>query len=556
VERGEPARTRQRPAARGGGHLLLEAVAGLGDRLEPHDVLEHIVETAMAVTGARYGALGLIGEGQRLSGFVPVGMSEAQIDQMSHWPEGRGLLGELIRNPRPLRLPDISSHPSSSGFPPGHPPMRSFLGAPVLIRDELFGCLFLTDKRGADGFSADDESLLTAVASAAGLAVENARLRADVRRQEQWQHATADVTQRLLSADEPRDVLALVTQHALEISVADAVAVALPDASGEYITVITASGSGAESLVGVVVRADESASGTVLATGERMTIDEYSTDNRIAAPARQVTRLGPAVVVPLGVPGDVLGVMVAARRVGSQPLPPSAVEVLTTFATQAGIGLKLAGLRRDAQQIALLADRDRIARDLHDLVIQRLFATGMSLQGVVPLLRDPDAADRVGRAVDELDGTIGDIRSAIYTLQSRDKPDVPGVRDRIAAVTEEMTPALGFTPWLRIDGPFDDGLPAEIAEDILAVVREGLSNAARHARASHVNVVVLSGDDLSVMVEDNGAGIPARHHWSGLANLTERARELGGSLDIARADQGGTRLVWRVPLPADPPPSG
>jgi signal transduction histidine kinase len=224
------------------------------------------------------------------------------------------------------------------------------------------------------------------------------------------------------------------------------------------------------------------------------------------------------------------------------------------FAVQAGIGLKLAEHRRDAQRIALLADRDRIARDLHDLVIQRLFATGMSLEGGMPLIADGEAADRVRRAVDELDGTIRDIRSTIYTLQARDEPGQPEMHARILAVVQEMTDALGFAPWLRIDGQLDARALAGMAEDILAVVREGLSNAARHAVASQVDILVTAEQDLAVVIQDDGAGIPDGRAWSGLANLTERAAELGGGLVVQAAEGGGTRLEWRVPLAGPQPP--
>jgi signal transduction histidine kinase len=281
-------------------------------------------------------------------------------------------------------------------------------------------------------------------------------------------------------------------------------------------------------------------------------VDDLDTDDRISGVLRTRLRLGPAVAVPLGLPADVRGVMVAARHAGAQPLSAAAMEMVTTFAAQAGIGLKLAEHRRDAQGIALLADRDRIARDLHDLVIQRLFATGMSLQGATPLVSDPGAADRIRRAVDELDDTIRDIRSAIYTLQSRDEPEQPGVRARIVAVAEEMTAALGFAPSLRMDGRLDARVPPEIAEDMLVALREALSNAARHAHASLVEVIFEVDCDLGVIVRDNGAGMRPAADWSGLANLTERAAELGGSLSVTSvtsADGGGTRLEWRIPLP-------
>ncbi|HMH90438.1 MAG TPA: GAF domain-containing protein [Streptosporangiaceae bacterium] len=533
---------------------VLEAIAGIGSQLEPSAALRAIVAAAMDLTGARYGALGLIGDGGTLSGFIPVGMNPEVIAGIGQWPQGRGLLGELIGHPRPLRLHDLADHPSFAGFPPGHPPMRSFLGAPVLIRDELFGNLYLTDKRGGADFDAQDEELLAAVAGAAGLAVENARLRAEARRHGQWQQATAEVTQQLLAADEPRDVLALVTQHALEISGADVVTLGLPNAAGDHITITNASGFSAPRLIGLTAPLWPSLSGLVMASGRRLSVADFETDKRIPSSVRRLHVLGPGVVVPLGVPGAVHGVMIAARQAGSQPLPPAAVDMVTTFAVQAGIGLKLAEHRRDAQRIALLADRDRIARDLHDLVIQRLFATGMSLEGGMPLLPDGEAADRVRRAVDELDGTIRDIRSTIYTLQARDEPGQPETHARILAVVQEMTDALGFAPWLRIDGQLDARAPAQMTEDVLAVVREGLSNVARHARASQADLVVTADQDLVVVISDDGTGIASDRAWSGLANLTERAAELGGGLLVEAAEDGGTRLEWRVPLAGAQPP--
>jgi signal transduction histidine kinase len=529
---------------------VLEAVAGIGCQLEPAAALEAIVAAAVDLTGARYGALGLIGEAGQLTGFIPVGMSKAEIARIDHWPRGRGLLGELIRHPGPLRLADLGAHPGSAGFPPGHPPMRSFLAAPVLIRDEFFGNLYLTDKQDGADFTAQDEGLLVALAGAAGLAVENARLRAEARRHEQWQRATAEVTQQLLAAEEPRDVLALVAQHAMELSGADGVIIALPDESGEHVVVTEAVGAGAQALLGIVTPIEKSLSGIVMTTGERQVLENFSGDPRVAAASRERTRIGPAVAVPLGVPGDTRGVMIAGRQPGSQPMAPSAMDMVTTFAVQAGIGLKLAEHRRAAERIALLADRDRIGRDLHDLVVQRLFATGMSLQGVMPLVSDPEAAARIGRAIDELDGTIRDIRSTIYALQARDYPNAPGIQERLLAAAQEMTAALGFAPWLRIDERLASRVPRGITEDIVAVVREGLSNVAQHAQASQVRVVVTvaDGEELTIIVHDNGSGIRSAGQRSGLSNLAQRAAELGGSLQAAQPDAGGTRLEWRVPL--------
>jgi signal transduction histidine kinase len=531
-------------------HALLEAVVAIGGHLELEVVLRQIVEVAVELVSARYGALGVIGEGGRLVEFVPAGLDEPQIAAIAHWPEGRGLLGKLITDPRPLRLSDIAAHPESSGFPDGHPPMRSFLGVPVRIRDDVYGNLYLTEKQGGADFDEEDEALARALAAAAGVAIENARLYAEARRQQQWLRANAEVTQRLLSGDEPTEVLALVTQQALEISGADLVVLALPTGSRDQLVIKHASGQGAASALGLALPTKGSASGIVIATGKPLMLADFSTDKRVAAVARQHMALGPAVLFPLGPAGDVRGVLTAGRHQGSLPLSPPAVEMVTTFAAQAGIGLELAEHRRDVQRLALLEDRDRIARDLHDLVIQRLFATGMSLQGATALMPNAEAVHRVEQAVDALDETIRDIRSAIFSLQSRGEAEQPGVRARILAVADEMTDALGFAPTLRMAGPIDTLVPDQLADQMLAALREALANAAKHAQASRVDVTVETGNDLVLTVRDNGVGLTKTTRRSGLANLAERAGDLGGTVRTVTREGGGTELEWRVPLRA------
>jgi len=530
-------------------HALLEAVVAIGGQLDLEVVLRRIVEAAVSLVDARYGALGVIGEGGTLVEFVPVGLDESEIGKIEHWPEGRGLLGELIIHPATLRIPDISVDSRSSGFPQGHPPMRSFLGTPVRIRDEIYGNLYLTEKRGGAEFDEEDEALLVALAAAAGVAIENARLYAEARRQQQWLRANAEVTRRLMSEDEPHDVLALVTRQALEMAGADLVVLALPAAGGEQLVIEHAIGAGADEALGLVLPVKRSASGIVMASGKPLAVDDFSSDERVAPAARQRLGLGPAVVVPLGSGANVRGVLTAGRHRGSLPLSPPAVEMLITFAAQAGIGLELAEHRRDAQRLALFEDRDRIARDLHDLVIQRLFATGMSLQGSSELIADLEAANRVRQAVDALDETIRDIRSAIFTLQSRPQARPAGVRTRILETIGEMTESLGFAPSVRMEERLDTLLSAELAEQLLAVLREALSNAARHAGATRVSVAVTAGSDLTLTVRDDGSGLKGSTRRSGLANLADRASKLGGTLRVGPAEGGGTELEWRVPLP-------
>jgi signal transduction histidine kinase len=530
-------------------HALLEAVVAVGSHLELEVVLRQIVEAAVELVSARYGALGVIGEGGRLTEFVPVGLDEPEIARIHHWPEGRGLLGKLITDPHPLRLHDISADPGSSGFPDGHPSMRSFLGVPVRIREEVYGNLYLTEKQGGD-FDEEDEALVQALAAAAGVTIENARLYAEARRQQQWLRANSEVTRRLLSGDQPGEVLELVTQQALEISGADLVVLALPTGNRGTLMIEHACGDGAGGAVGLVLPAERSASGIVMASGKPLTVDDFSSDQRVAAVAREHMPLGPAVLVPLGPAGDVRGVLTAGRNQGALPLSADAMDMLITFAAQAGIGLELAEHRSDAQRLALFEDRDRIARDLHDLVIQRLFATGMSLQGTMALIGDPEVAHRVEKAIDALDETIRDIRSAIFSLQARGEAEPARLRTRILAVVEQMTDSLGFAPALRLAGPLDSRVPGAIADQMLAALREALANVAKHAQANRVDVTVEAGPDLVLTVRDNGVGLGETTRRSGLANLTERAAESGGAMRVAAAAGGGTELEWRVPLPA------
>ena len=535
-------------ATRDRAHALLEAVVAVGGNLELELVLRRIVEAAVRLVDARYGALGVVGEGRMLAEFIPVGLDEQEIAAIDHWPQGRGLVGELISHPETVRLPEIAADPRSVGFPAGHPPMTSFLGTPISIRDEIFGNLYLTEKVGGTEFDEEDEALVKALAAAAGVAIENARLYAEARRQQQWLRANGEVTQRLLSGGPSREVLTLVVEQALEISGADLVALALP-AGGEQLVIEHAAGVGAGEAVGLVLPLAGSASGMVMGSGKPLSVDDFSNDPQVAPVAREHLHLGPAVVVPLGSPGNVRGVLTAGRHRGSMPLSPQATEMLVTFAAQAGIGLELAEHRRDAQRLALFEDRDRIARDLHDLVIQRLFATGMSLEGTAGRTAEPEVANRIQQAVDALDTTIRDIRSAIFTLQARPLPGPQGVRARLLGVAAEMTESLGFAPSLRMDEQLDTQVPVEIADHLLAVLREALSNVARHAGASRVTVSVTAGPELALVVRDDGRGMGETSRRSGLANLADRADKLGGTLRVRPADSGGTELEWRAPLP-------
>jgi signal transduction histidine kinase len=537
---------------------LLEAVVAIGSGLDLESTLRRIVEAAVGLVDATYGALGVIGDDnggkRRLAEFIPVGLSQEEIARIHHWPEGRGLLGLLIDDSRPLRLADISAHPASSGFPDGHPPMHSFLGVPVRVRDEVFGNLYLTGKRGGGEFTEDDEAVLVALGAAAGVAVENARLYGAARRQQRWIQASAEVTTRLLSGARSGEVLADITRQARELSGADLAVLALPDEGGRRLTVTYADGDGAGAVRGLVLPVGQSLSGRVLTTGEPVMSADFAADERVALAARgAMSQIGPAVVFPLGVPGNVRGVLTVGRRHGAPPFPQAQADVVASFAAQAGVALELAASRAEAERLSLYEDRDRIARDLHDLVIQRLYATGMSLEGTMPMITRPEVASRITHAVDAMDETIKEIRSTIFQLQARGTPSRPDLRGEILALADEMTDMLGFAPSLRLGSGLGEDISPEVADQVLAALREALSNAARHANASQVDVTVDTGSDgmLTVQVTDNGTGIPEGGRRSGLRNLASRAEKLGGELRLEPADPDaatpGTRLEWRVP---------
>jgi signal transduction histidine kinase len=365
---------------------LLDAVLTVGSDLDLPAMLRRIIEAAVALVDARFGALGVLDESRtRLAQFITVGLDEEAHAAIGGLPEGHGILGLLIVDAKPLRLPDLREHPERFGFPDHHPPMRSFLGVPIRVRDEVFGNLYLTDKTSAEVFTDVDEELVVSLAAAAGVAIENTRLH---------------------------------------------------------------------------------------------------------------TRI---------------------------------------------------------QELALVADRERIARDLHDSIVQRLFATGLSLQGAAGLVRgDPAMAERrITAAVDDLDLAVKHIRSAIFGLGPPAGRSVEGVRQRVLDLVSEAGGTLGFEPTVRFEGPVDALTPEPVAAELLATLREALSNAARHARAGRVEVVLsCEGSALVLRVSDDGVGPPTpdQPRGHGLDNMATRADKLGGSFAIEPASPRGTEITWRVPV--------
>ena len=525
-------------------HGLLDAVVGVAGGLELPATLRRIVDAAVRLVDAEYGALGVIGSDRSLDQFVYTGIDETMRQRIGHLPEGHGILGLLIDSPKPVRLHRISEHPASFGFPPNHPPMNTFLGVPVRVRDEVFGNLYLTEKRGGD-FTADDEAVVQALAAAAGVAIENARLFEQTRRRQRWLEASNEIRAAVLSGTDPDEAVLLTAASARELAGADCTLLALPDpaAPKEWLLVTVADGADAAALRGLRTPVEGSPAGRVMRSGVAETVADIGAAEPLFADA---PGFGPALLAPLG-DGGTGGVLIAANRVGSPGFDPDAVELTAALALQVALTLQLAEARQAQQQLDLYADRDRIARDLHDQVIQRLFATGMSLESLVR--RVPAAAQpKLHRAVDDLDQSIRDIRGIIYALQAT--PDAPvGLRQRLVRIADEVVGGTGLRLDVRVDGPVDTTVPAKTAEHATAVLREAVTNVVRHAAASAVAISVTAADRLRIEVADDGVGLSANGRRSGLTNIADRATQLGGRFSAGTDPQaGGTCLVWDVPL--------
>ncbi|WP_396027545.1 GAF domain-containing protein [Actinoplanes sp. TBRC 11911] len=450
-------------------------------------------------------------------------------------PHGQGLLGLLITDPHPVRLPDITKHPDSYGFPPNHPPMHSFLGVPVRTRDQIFGNLYLAEKRGAAEFGDDDEEIVVALAAAAGVAIDNARLFALAQRREQWLAATAEITGVLLGTVRRTEALRLIARRAREVSGADLVMVLLYDAERARHTIEVADSADPECrrLVGRPVAFDGD-----LAEAYRR-VENLRTSTAWPGPVPD----GPALAAPLAASDTLQGVLIVT------PVHDDDARMLSSFAGQAALALERARAQEEREQLVVLEDRERIARDLHDVVIQRLFATGMHLQSAVAHAGKPEAVKRINAAVDDLDATIRDIRRSIFELRA---PAGPSLRTELRETSDAAAEALGFVPILDTTGPVDTAVPDDIVPELLAVLREALANIARHAgaRTARVSLRVAHGQ-IVLRVEDDGAGMGDGLTRGGIANMRERARDLGGAFEIGPAPDGqGTLLTWQVPLPA------
>lgn len=525
---------------------LLDAVVAVADGLDLEPTLRRIVRAASDLTNAPYAALGVLDEEGHHKAFVHTGVDEARARAIGAPPHGVGVLGHITRVGRAVRVDDLPSHPSAAGFPPHHPVMRSFLGVPVGIGDRVVGNLYLADKAG--GFTAEDEDVVVALAAAAAVAVENAELYGDVRRRERWLAAAQEVSTTMLSGAEDDQALHLIATLATEVAEADMAALVLAGWGGQWVLEL-AVGEGADELVGTVMP-DDGRAATVIRLGRGMLVPDLATDPQMKV--ERLRRFGPAMYAPLQARDERIGVLMVARRVGGHQFTRTDLATAQIFAGQAALALQLADGRRRAEENELLDERARIARDLHDLVVQELFAMGMRLSRLRERL-DPDELADVDTSLESLDRVVRQIRATIRAL--RDPDERAGLADRVHAEAARSHAYLGFRPEVVVEiadelDP-DELVDGEIADDLIAVIREGLSNAARHAHASAVQVrLAITRREVRAEVRDDGAGMPAEFtRRSGLDNLTERARRHDGRCEaLGNADGTGSTLRWSVPL--------
>jgi signal transduction histidine kinase len=527
--------------------LLLDAVVSIAADLSLDSVLGRVVEVAADLAGARYVALGVLGTGGvRLARFVTHGLADEERALIGDLPQGHGLLGLIIDHPEPLRLSDIAAHPASYGFPPHHPPMRSFLGVPVRIGDRVFGNLYLTEKHRGGDFTEQDEVFVVALAAAAGVAIENARLYEEAARRQAWLRATAELTATLSDeTDDNEDALRLVADQARAVSGADVVVVSTRE-GGDSLLLEVSSGAPLPAPTSRRMPTGSTLAAQAMETGAAVVVDDLRA-HPVAAPVMAgFPEIGPVIVVPLRSSGVLEGALSLCWRPEHsavyRDLDP---QLPQQYAEQAALALQVARARADRERLVVFEDRDRIGRDLHDLVIQRLFAVGLSLENTARMARQPEVQERVGNAVDDIDETIKEIRRSIFALSVPERST--DVRASVTELVERSAKVLGFRPHVSFEGPVNSAIPDDVVPHLVAVLGEALTNVARHAEASRVEVSLAVGQAIVLRVADDGRGIPAGARQSGLRNMSERATSLSGSCDLDSAPGAGTMLTWSVP---------
>jgi signal transduction histidine kinase len=530
--------------------ILLRVIVDIASDLDLDATLKRIVTGAMELTGARFGALGVRGPDDTLISFVHAGIDEVAVNTIGHHPVGKGVLGLLLSRSGSLRLDDLTAHPAAVGFPEHHPSMDALLAVPIIIRQNVFGSLYLTEPTSRAAFSDADETAVRELASAAAVAIDNARLFDRVRSTAQWTEASRVITTALLSAVDLHARLQLIAVRACELTEAEQAIVLVPSEADlpvdevDILVVSTAVGLYADEVLGQWVPVEGSTTGAVFRSGTPVITAAFG------HPPQAFTDAGrrPAIVMPLRSEHTVLGVIAVARNSDQPPFDAEHLDLMSDFADHAAMALTLASALEHARYLTVLADRERIGHDLHDHVIQRLFAAGLDLQGTIARSRSSEITDRLNRTVTDLQTTIEDIRTTIFELHSTGRQRI-GFRQRIQAAVADLTENGAVVTTLRMSGPMSV-IGDDLAGHAESVILEAVSNAVRHSGATQLTVEVAVADELDIMVTDDGCGISADNgRRSGLANMASRAEQIGGRCHLATPPGGGTEVHWTVPLP-------
>jgi signal transduction histidine kinase len=537
-------------AARDQMEQLLRVIVEISADLDLDATLRRIILAARELTAAPYGAVAVRDSEGDLISFVHGGMDADTVQRIGHLPVGKGVLSVSLLDTPALHMADLTTHPAAVGFPEHHPPMRAFLGVPITIRGKVFGSLYLTHDEPGRVFSESDEVAARALAFAAAVAIDNAQLFERERTSVKWMEASREITAALLSTAEPhRRPLQLIAERACALTDAEQAIVLVPIDTDlpideiDALIVSAAVGLNASEVIGQRIPVDGSTSGGVFRSGEPLITEALS------YPIQAFTDVGQrsAIVMPLRANNEVAGVIAVARGADEPPFDDSYLDLVSDFATHAAIALMLASGREHARLLTIVAERERIAHDLHDHVIQRLFAAGMDLQATVARVRSPEVADRLNRTLDDLQTIIEEIRTTIFQLKSP-LGDDGGFRNRIQRVVADLTENRDIVTTVRMHGP-TTAVGGELAEHAEAVTSEAVSNALRHSGASRLTVEVNVADMLTVDIIDNGCGMPVDNpRRSGLANMNYRAEQLGGICEITTPPEGGTQVHWTAPL--------
>ncbi|MBJ8341256.1 GAF domain-containing protein [Antrihabitans sp. YC3-6] len=528
---------------------LVEAMLTITSGLDLGETLRRIVRTAIDLVDARYGALGVRGDDRQLVQFIHEGIDEDTRTKIGPLPQGRGVLGLLIDQPKPIRLDRLALHPTSVGFPTDHPPMNTFLGVPIRIGADVFGNLYLTEKSNGQPFTDDDQVLVQALAAAAGIAISNARLFESGRLRQAWIEATRDISTELLAGKDIDGAFSLIADKAMSLTPAaghSLLAVQRDSAESRSKTtelvVIDSAGSRLDGLVGATLQLAGTALGRVFTERVPMRFDALDADDTSGLPAHS----GPVLMLPLRTADTVLGILIKIRPVGAPLFSDDQLEMMSTFADQAALALQLATAQQRMRERDVLGDRDRIARDLHDHVIQRLFAVGMSLQSTVSRTRSTEVQQRLIDTMDDLQSVVQEIRSTIFDLH----PDNSGhtrLRQRLNEVIAQTTANSRVRTTVRMSGPLSV-IDPHLADHVEAVVRESVGHGVQYGHAKEISIAISVANDLTIEIVDDGVELPDDIIASGRHSLAARALDVGGTHAIHSVADGGTRIVWSAPI--------